>query len=382
MNPLRLPIGIQSFEVIRTEGYAYVDKTPFISELFRAGKYYFLSRPRRFGKSLFVDTLDCAFSARRELFAGLMLNGPDSGWDWSAAKTVLRIDFAGGTLRSFADLDARLHRLLDSWETKYGTAISAGSPGDRLLALVPAIFAKTGAKVVILVDEYDKPILDNLENPDLAVTMRDSLRDFYGAIKPLDPCLDFVLLTGVSKFAKAGIFSGLNNLKDITVDPRYSALCGYTQEDLETVFANYLSGFDPEEVRAWYNGYGWGGKSVYNPFDILLLFDVGLYRAFWFETGTPTFLVKLLKDKPRSLPELDGLVAGEELLASFSIEDLKPETLLFQAGYLTIKQMSSDPVRGTRYLLGFPNREVREAFSRLMLSLYAGSDEDASRRRE
>lgn len=364
----RLPIGIQTFGVIRTEGYAYVDKTPFILELSRAGKYYFLSRPRRFGKSLFVDTLDCAFSGRRQLFAGLALDDPDSGWDWNAARIVLRIDFAGGTLRSLEDLESRLHRILDAWEKKYEIARTEGSPGDRLLAIVPAIAARTGATIVILVDEYDKPILDNLENRILAASMRDGLRDFYGAIKPLDPFLAFVFLTGVSKFAKAGIFSGLNNLKDITVDGRYSALCGYTQEDLETIFSGYLCDFDAHEVRSWYNGYGWGGTTVYNPFDILLLFDEQDFKAFWFETGTPTFLVKLLQEKPRCLPELDGLVAGDELLGSFSIEDLKPETLLFQAGYLTIKEIRRTGLMRS-YVLGFPNLEVRSSFSLLTLSM-------------
>ncbi|MDX8551989.1 AAA family ATPase, partial [Methanospirillum purgamenti] len=237
MHLKKLPIGIQSFSEIITGGYAYVDKTPFIAELVNGGKYYFLSRPRRFGKSLLIDTIDCAFSGRKELFSGLFLDSPESGWDFSMQYPVLRIDFAGGSLRSVSDIKERIGKLLDSWEKTYDLEKTSGSIGDRLLSQVPQIFQKTSSQVVILVDEYDKPILDNLEDPTLVLELRDHLKDFYGAIKPLDKYLKFVLLTGVSKFAKTGIFSGLNNLDDITIDTRYSALCGYTQTDLETVFA-------------------------------------------------------------------------------------------------------------------------------------------------
>jgi len=196
----------------------------------------------------------------------------------------------------------------------------------------------------------------------------------------LDSFLRFVFLTGVSKFAKSGIFSGLNNLEDISLSPAFSAICGYRQEDLEAVFPDQLAGFDKDEVRTWYNGYAWCGDAVYNPFDVLLLFRNRQYRPWWFDTGTPAFLVTLLSEKPRTLPELDCLVTGDELLGSFRIEDLRPETLLFQAGYLTVKAWSSDAYRGTYYTLGFPNREVREAFSRLMLELYAGERGDTETR--
>jgi len=377
MRKLKLPIGIQTFEKMRDDGYAYVDKTAFVASLARDGTYFFLSRPRRFGKSLFVDTLDCAFAGRRELFTGLYLDSPESDWDWRRKHPVLRIDWSLSPPHSPQALTERIEELLALWAARWSFAQPKGTVGGRFEALVRHIAETGGEKVVVLVDEYDKPILDNLEDPKLATQLRDMLKDFYGALKPLDPWLRFVFLTGVSKFAKAGIFSGLNNLKDITVDARYSAICGYTQNDLETVFADRLEGLDLEAVRSWYNGYSWSGEAVYNPFDILLFLDERIFKAFWFETGTPSFLVKLLGEKPRSLPELEGLVVGQELLGSFRIEDLEPETLLFQAGYLTIKDVSSDSVRGTRYTLGFPNREVRQAFSALMLAFLTSGPADA-----
>lgn len=368
-SPL-LPIGIQSFEEIRTKGYLYVDKTPFICSLAEKGKYYFLSRPRRFGKSLFVDTIDCAFSGRQELFEGLYISSHEGRWDFLQKYSVLRVDFAGGTIRSPEDLSSRLHRIIDRFEIQYQTDKTEGSPGERLVYLIPQIAANSGSQVVILVDEYDKPILDNLKDTAVAIEMRELLKDFYSAIKPLDLYLRFVLLTGVSKFSKTGIFSGLNNLNDITLDAAYSAICGYTEQDLTLVFSEHLKGFNQDEVRDWYNGYSWLGDHVYNPFDILLLFSKGVYGPYWFESGTPSFLVTLLSKNPRSLPGLDNLIAGEELLGSYEPDDLKPETLLFQSGYLTIK--------GTRrigmkqfYSVGFPNLEVKSAFSELMLGVLA-----------
>ncbi|PWR69669.1 ATP-binding protein, partial [Methanospirillum stamsii] len=314
MSPPKLPIGVQSFEKMRTEGYAYVDKTWFISDLARKGTYYFLSRPRRFGKSLFIDTLDCAFSGRKELFSGLYLDSPEAEWDFTITYPVLRVDFAGGALSQISDLINRLTSTLDGWEEFYEIEKSSGDPGDRLLSLIPKIAKKTGKQVVILVDEYDRPILDNIGDINLMQEMRDCLKNFYGAIKPLDLHLKFVLLTGVSKFAKTGIFSGLNNLNDITLDKAYSTICGYTQQNLETIFSEYLQRFDINEVREWYNGYSWTGDSVYNPFDILLLFSKGVFRPFWFETGTPSFLITLWQKKPRLPAEFDGLIAGDELL--------------------------------------------------------------------
>jgi len=377
MQSGKLPIGIQSFKEIRTKGYLYVDKTPFVSQLTSSGKYYFLSRPRRFGKSLFIDTLDCAFSGKIDLFYDLFLIRPEAAWDFKTIFPILRVDFAGGTMKDPTELTKRLHRLLTKWEEQYNTKKTAGSPGERLVSLVPYIAEITGNQVVILIDEYDKPLLDNLNDPHLAIQMRETLKDFYSAIKPLDEHLRFVFLTGVSKFAKAGIFSGLNNLKDITLEKRYSSICGYTHHDLTTTFKGWIKEETSSQITDWYNGYSWTGEPVYNPFDILLYFDEGIFRPFWFESGTPSFLVNLLSKKPRNLPELDNFMAGEDLLGSFQIEDLKPESLLFQTGYLTIK---GDSWVGSKlfYRVGFPNLEVKSAFSQLMLNTLVGTSDLSS----
>lgn len=372
MTQDNLPIGIQSFEKIQTGGFAYVDKTHFIPDLVNNGAYYFLSRPRRFGKSLLIDTMDCAFSGRKELFTGLYLASPESEWDFGKTSPVLRVDFAGGTLRSQDDLTDRLNRIVTQWEEQYETTQTQGSPGERLLYLIPQITAKTGEQVVFLIDEYDKPILDNLDDLVLAASMRDLLKDFYGAIKPLDNHIRFVFITGVSKFAKTGIFSGLNNLKDITIDRRYSAICGYTHQDLIRVFGDRLAEYPIDDVATWYNGYSWTGESVYNPFDILLFLDQGIFRPYWFETGTPSFLIKLWKEDPRLPAEYDGLIAGEEILGSLDPECIRMETLLFQSGYLTIKDWSSDPIRGLVCILGYPNTEVRTSLNALFSEVLIG----------
>jgi hypothetical protein len=219
---------------------------------------------------------------------------------------------------------------------------------------------------VVLVDEYDKPILDNLTCPDIARQMRDGLRDLYSVIKDADAHIRFAMLTGVSKFSKVSLFSGLNNLKDITVDKRYSSVCGYTDEDVDTVFAAELPGLDRELIRQWYNGYNWTGESVYNPFDLLLLFDNREFRPYWFETGTPTFLVDVLTERRVRLPDLERLQAPESLLSAFEVGDISTEALMFQTGYLTI-----DSVRRigafAQYRLRYPNLEVRASLSGAML---------------
>lgn len=365
---VKLPIGIQSFSQIITEGYAYVDKTPFIASLVKRGKYYFLSRPRRFGKSLLIDTIDCCFSGKKALFSGLYLGTSQAGWDFKKIYPVLRIDWSVSPVRTPEELRKRIHEILDTWAFQYGYSPMVHSTGGKFDAVIRAIEKMTGMQIVVLIDEYDKPILDTLKNPEIAAEMRDILRDFYGSLKSLDSCLKFVMLTGVSKFVKTGIFSGLNNLNDITLDHEYSAICGYTDHDLKTIFHEYLPDFDEDKVREWYNGYSWTGEQVYNPFDILLLFSKGIFRAYWFETGTPSFLIDIWKKKPKVPAEYDGMVAGDEILGSFDPEKITIETLLFQAGYLTIRSWESNPDIGTWYTLGFPNREVRESFNRFILA--------------
>ncbi|MDE0263229.1 MAG: AAA family ATPase [Bryobacterales bacterium] len=272
----RLPIGVQSFLEIRAANLYYVDKTGFALRLVRDGKHYFVWRPRRFGKSLFVDTLKRLFKGRRELFKGLAIE-PD--WDWSVRYPVVRLDFGKGNFKRPGYLHANVMAQLDRIGREAGLELRYDTAPDHLDDLIRALHGRCGQRVVILVDERDKPILDALEQPEIASENRDDLRGLYSVIKSCDDHLHFSLLTGVSKFSKASLFSGLNNLKDITLTPRFSSICGYTERDLDTVFADRLEGLDREDVRDWYSGYSWSGdERVYNPFDVLLLLDEREYK--------------------------------------------------------------------------------------------------------
>lgn len=356
----KLPIGIQNFREIREGGYYYVDKTSFACALVNEGKYYFLSRPRRFGKSLLVDTLKEMFEGNRALFAGLYA---ETHWDWSVKRPVIRISFGEGVRESKEHLRQDIREQVMEHAQRLGVdagALNGGEPSLR--RLVRAAHAKFGQRVVILVDEYDKPILDYIEKEEIARDMRDSLSLFYSAIKELDPCLEFVLLTGVSKFSKVNLFSKLNNLKDITIDKRYSALCGYTEADLDTVFAPEVATIDRIQFRQWYNGYNWTGESVYNPFDALLFFDSREFRSYWYETGNPSFLLKVLRTRPVFLPDLTRRHASMALLSTFEVDRMTIEALLFQTGYLTIREQVPQGVM-ISYLLGYPNREVESSLT-------------------
>lgn len=362
---LKLPIGIQSFVKIRTDRFYYVDKTHFVRKLLdEGGDCYFLSRPRRFGKSLFLDTLRQAFLGEKSLFEGLYL---EKHWDWSVKHPVIYISFGAGVHRTVEELVETQQIIVEEHARNYGVTLHYHHVKNRFMELIKSLHQKYGEKVVVLIDEYDKPILDNIERPEVAAEIRESLKNFYSVIKDADPYLKFCFITGVSKFSKVSIFSGLNNLKDITLDPAYATICGYTQEELETVFADRLGGLDLDEIRLWYNGYNFLGEPVYNPFDILLYLDLRDFRPFWFETGTPTFLVKLLLRKKFNFPELEGVEASETLLSSFDIDLIEPETILFQTGYLTIKKRLRTGPR-TRYLLGLPNLEVRMSFTDFLLN--------------
>jgi len=333
MTRKKLPIGIQSFRKIREENCYYVDKTGFALDLTESGSHYFLSRPRRFGKSLFLDTLKELFEGNRELFAGL---AAEHRWDWHLRYPVLKFSFAGGVLGSVQDLRQSLDFQLKGYETQWMVSDPPPDMRSRFYELIRTVSRSAGQRVVILVDEYDKPILDRIENCDEALAIREVLKDFYSVIKDADAHVRFAFLTGVSKFSKAGIFSGLNNLRDITVVPVYSAICGYTEADLDTVFAPELAGLDRKEIRRWYNGYNWLGETVYNPFDVLLLFANRTFSPYWFESGTPTFLVKLLAGRGMFTPQLERLRGDDELLSSFDVEHISVEALLWQTGYLTL----------------------------------------------
>ena len=361
---LKLPIGLQTFRRLREEGYYYVDKTAHLLQLVERGTHYFLSRPRRFGKSLLLDTAKELFQGHRELFTGLAADG---GWDWDAHHPVVMIDFGAGSFARSGELETRVDEMLTLVERAEGIEGDLVSPAGRLGHVLRTLHERSGRRAVVLVDEYDKPILDALDDPDLARANRDCLRGLYSVVKSCDADIEFSLITGVTKFSKVSLFSGINNLRDITLDPSYSDICGYTEADLDRVFAPELQGLDRDKIRTWYNGYGWlGEERVYNPFDILLLFDTRKFKAHWFETGTPTFLVDTLVKRQVGPLELEGMVATDELVARFDIDDIATEALLFQTGYLSIV---GERRRGERsyYELGYPNREVREGLNGSLL---------------
>ena len=365
----KLPIGIQTFENLIQEGYYYVDKTGFVHEVTSQGKYYFLSRPRRFGKSLFLSTIKAAYQGKRDLFQGLYL---EENWDWNQTNPVIHISFGSGHLQKIEDLEIRFGTILENQEMEYGITLKRPDLRERFAELIYSLYSRFSQKVVILVDEYDKPILDNIEDRDTAAALRDELKNYYSVIKDSDPYIQFVFITGVSKFSKVSLFSGLNNLQDITIDRRYSAICGYTQKDLETVFAERLAGVDLEQVRYWYNGYSWLGEEVYNPFDILLYLDSKELRPYWFETGTPSFLIKLMQERKYFVPDLEQVQASEKLLGSFDVDHLEVETLMFQAGYLTIRKVSQ--TAGTRrFFLSYPNQEVKQSLTDSLLPYLTGN---------
>ena len=361
----RLPIGMQTFREVRQAECYYVDKTAYIRRLAEEGKHYFLSRPRRFGKSLLLDTIKELFEGNEELFRGLTIHDQ---WDWNSRRPVLRLDFAGGSFdqpglaakEALAQLDAIERRA--NVEGRYDTAPA------RLRHLIEAMHERCGHRVAVLVDEYDKPILDALETPEVARANRSFLHGLYAVLKSCDAHIAFTLLAGVSKFSKVSLFSGLNNLTDITLEPAYSAICGYTDADLDRVFAPELPGLDRDEIRRWYNGYGWlGNERVYNPFDILLLFRQRRFRAHWFETGSPKFLIDTLIRRGVPTPDLDRMTGSEALLSAFDVDEMSTEALLFQTGYLTVVDESEGDGR-IHYRLGYPNQEVRQSLNERLLA--------------
>jgi hypothetical protein len=284
----KFPIGIQSFAKMRSNNYIYIDKTHFVKKLHDEGCFYFLSRPRRFGKSLFLDTLRQAFLGNKELFKGLFLY---DNWDWDKQYQVIYISFGGGVLKNQSELIEREQEIITEQLDKYEIAVTAKSISGQFRQLIQKLNKKSKQRVVVLIDEYDKPILDNITDVTTATAMREELKNFYSVLKDCDEYLELVFLTGVSKFSKVSIFSGLNNLEDLTINKKYSTICGYTQDELEVAFAPELVDVDMQQLKCWYNGYSWGNGSVYNPFDILQFLKNREYKNYWFESGTPSFLI-------------------------------------------------------------------------------------------
>ena len=365
-----MPIGIQTFREVREEDCYYVDKTGYVERLLQEGKHYFLSRPRRFGKSLFLDTLKELFEGSEELFEGLHIHAHH---DWSQRHPVVRLSFGGGSFTGPDMLEANVMEQLAAAERRLEVESEYLTAAGRFAYLLEALHRQTGQRVAVLVDECDKPILDVLEDREVARANRDYLRGLYGVIKDNDAHVRFTFLTGISKFSKVNLFSQLNNLTDITLDPAYSSICGYTERDLDTVFAPEMAALDREQVRDWYNGYSWrGAERVYNPYDVLLLLRRGEFAAHWFETGTPAFLVDKLFERRVSSVSLDDMVSTAELLSAFDVggrsaaDHIGTEALLFQTGYLTIA--AEERLGGMAlYRLRYPNREVRQSLNRVLL---------------
>jgi len=389
--PRKLPIGVQSFKVLRNDRYLYVDKTKYITQLVTSSRVYFLSRPRRFGKSLFLSTLAAYFLGQKELFKDLYLERAEkeralqenrSAWQ---EYPVLYFDFNIGKYTDSGALNERLHVMLSEAESSYGISTSKEVQpffASRFEKLLKSVFQQTGKQVVILVDEYDKPLLQTMGgNEALNEQYRNELKAFYSVIKTCDEYIRFAFLTGVTKFSKISIFSDLNNLKDISLHETYAGICGITQKELEDNFEPEIQalaerqGFDyPQAIAAlkqWYDGYLFhpAGEGMYNPFSLLNAFDYKEIKSFWFSTGTPTFLVNFLKEAHYFIPDLDGNVELDEAgLQTYRAVAQDALPILFQAGYLTIKEYISDL---RLYRLGFPNDEVRYGFLENLLPAYS-----------
>lgn len=372
-----LPIGIQSFKEIRGKNYLYVDKTAYVYALMEKGKYFFLSRPRRFGKSLLISTLAEAFSGNKDLFEGLFIYDKI---EWTQYP-IVRLDFGGMSHHTSEALANSLYDIVKDTADRFQIILESVETPDRFGELIEKLHQSSGKQVVVLIDEYDKPIIDRLSTLEIAEANRNLLHDFYQVIKSVDEHLRFVFLTGVSKFSKTSIFSGLNNLSDISLDGRYAAICGYTQEELESSFDEYIrqvaTGLSTskeqvlEDIRLWYNGYTWNGQTpVYNPFSTLLFLDRQQLNNYWFETGTPTFLVQLIKERNDVEPIVESIIVDSSALGGgYEPGQMSIIPLLFQTGYLTIKSVCYIPGELPEYTLGIPNREVNDS---LLANLFGG----------
>ena len=360
----KLPIGIQTFSEIRNENYVYVDKTKEALDLIESYKYTFLSRPRRFGKSLFLDTLKNIFEGNKELFKGLYIYDKYEFEKYP----VIKISWAG-YMQTLEELENRAFDIFKRNQRLLNIECESKNVSSCFNELIQKAYEKYNKRVVILVDEYDKPILDVIENETQAKLHREFIKGLYSIIKDNDEYIKFAFLTGVSKFSKASIFSGLNNLEDISLSKRFGNICGYTQNDIETTFKDYLKEANLQKVKEWYNGYNFLKDPLYNPFDILQFIRNNLmFDNYWFSSGTPTFLIKLIKENNYFLPELSNLVVGKELVDSFDIEDIKIEVILFQSGYLTIEYVEIDEDDDIIYKLKLPNVEVKKSLNNFIIN--------------
>jgi len=381
---MKYPIGIQNFEDLRRNGYKYVDKTNFVYKLADEGKYYFLSRPRRFGKSLFLSTLEAYFQGKKELFEGLAIYDLETEWK---KYPIFHIDLNTANFREKDSLYNVLNDYLTGWEDKYGARDSEVTLPLRFKGVIARAAEKEGRGVVILIDEYDKPILQTLQTPELQAEHRAQLKAFYSVLKTQDRYIKFAFLTGVTKFGKVSVFSDLNNLMDISMDHRYVNICGTTEEELKSYFKEGISELasangDSEsetidKLRMRYGGYHFekNSEGIYNPFSVLNTLAKHRYKNYWFETGTPTFLIELLKEHGYRLPDLSKEQVSANVMSCMDSSFPNPIPVIYQSGYLTIKGYDE---RFKKYQLGFPNKEVEEGFLNLLLPLYNSAGDRSS----
>ena len=379
----KLPVGIQTFRKIIEGDYVYVDKTQYIYSLINNACYYFLSRPRRFGKSLLLDTISEVFNGGKELFRGLWIY--DSDYSFSV-HPVIRLDMSNISNKTPETLETAIMLELQGRIQDEAFDIAGGVPAHMFKRLIELLYAKHGQRVVVLIDEYDKPILDHLDNKEIAEANRQVLREFYGILKSMDPYLRFTFIAGVTKFSKTSIFSGLNNLKDITMLEDYANICGIPVGSLDEYFSEYIEslaahkrfmqyGSVRDEILSWYDGYSWDGETkLLNPFSLLNFLDQKRFSGFWYASGTPGFLPDLIKKQPESYTNLRDFEITEQMLDSADIGKLALAPLLFQSGYLTIKDIPVAPGTPT-YILEVPNYEVREAFNLHVLAALTENDD-------
>ena len=376
MSEKKYPIGIQNFEKLRKDGYIYVDKTAWVYQLVNTGSYYFLSRPRRFGKSLLLSTIEAYLQGKRELFEGLAIEKLETAW---TQYPILHLDLNTEKYDTPETLESKLHTMLCNWEQLYGAVDYERTLSSRFEGIIQRACEQTGERVVILVDEYDKPMLQAIGRPDLQEAYRNTLKAFYGALKSKDGCIKFAMLTGVTKFGKVSVFSDLNSLEDISMVEQYVDVCGISEQELFGYFDDDLRRLAEKqgvtydevcrEVRECYDGYHFCENTIgiYNPFSLLHTFKHLKFGSYWFETGTPTYLVELLKMHHYNLHELVHEVATPDVLNSIDSASTNPIPVIYQSRYLTIKGYDK---RFETYFLGFPNREVEEGFVKFLLPFY------------
>ena len=360
---MKYPIGIQDFEKLRTKGYSYVDKSRFVYKLATEGEYYFLSRPRRFGKSLFLSTLEAYFQGKKELFEGLAIYDLETEWK---KYPIFHIDLNTANFREKDSLYTVLNDYLTTWECKYGTRESEATLALRFKGVIARAAEKEGCGVVILIDEYDKPILQTLRDPELQAEHRAQLKAFYSVLKTQDRYIKFAFLTGVTKFGKVSVFSDLNNLTDISMDHRYISICGMTEKELLTNFKEGIGELASanednetetiDKLRMRYSGYHFeeNSEEIYNPFSVLNTLANSRYDDYWFKADTHTFLIDILKKHDYCITDLNKAQVKANMMNNV---DFNPIPVIYQSGYLTIKSYDE---RFKNYQLGIPNKEVEE----------------------